>query len=121
LLRNAEDAMEKGGTLTLRSRLEPASADWDEDRVAVEVEDTGCGIPAQVKHRVFDPFFTTKKGGTGTGLGLSVSYGIIRSYGGTIEIESEPGRGTKATVTLPIMRPVAAAPPVESEPDAARQ
>jgi signal transduction histidine kinase len=107
LLRNAEDAMENGGTVTLTTRLEPASADWEEDRMVIEVEDTGSGIPREALPRVFDPFYTTKKGGAGTGLGLSVSYGIVRSYGGTIEIASEPGHGTHVTVALPIIRPVA--------------
>jgi signal transduction histidine kinase len=110
LLRNAEDAMESGGTVTLTTRLKPASAEWHEDRIVIGVEDTGCGIPARDLPRVFDPFFTTKKGGTGTGLGLSVSYGIVRSYGGTIEIDSEPGRGTRVRVSLPLIRPVAASP-----------
>jgi signal transduction histidine kinase len=110
LLRNAEDAMENGGTVTLTTRLEPASTEWHEDHIVIGVEDTGCGIPARDLPRVFDPFFTTKKSGTGTGLGLSVSYGIVRSYGGTIEIDSEPGRGTRVRVSLPLIRPVAASP-----------
>lgn len=105
LLRNAEDAIEGSGTVTLTTRLEPASADSDADHVVIEVEDTGCGIPPDALARVFDPFFTTKKGGTGTGLGLSVSYGISRSYGGTIDIDSEPGRGTRVIVTLPVIAP----------------
>jgi len=108
LFRNAEDAMDNGGTVTLTTRLDTASADWHEDRIVIGVEDTGCGIPAVVLNRVFDPFFTTKKGGTGTGLGLSVSYGIVRSYGGTIEIDSEPGRGTRVRVSLPLIRPARA-------------
>jgi len=109
LLRNAEDSMEKGGAVTLTTRVEPASAEWDEERVAIEIHDTGCGIPRELLARVFDPFFTTKKGGVGTGLGLSVSYGIVRSYGGMIEIDSQPGHGTRATVSLPIIKAVPSA------------
>ena len=107
LLRNAEDAIRGKGTVTVSTRLEPArpayGGESDSDRAVIEVEDTGCGIPRDALARVFDPFFTTKKGRTSTGLGLSVSYGICRSYGGTIDIESEPGRGTRVIVTLPVV------------------
>jgi len=112
LLRNAEDAMEDGGTITLTTRLEPAVVAGDDPRIAIEVEDSGCGIARGDLVRVFDPFYTTKKGGAGTGLGLSVSYGIVRSYGGTIDIDSEPGRGTRVTVALPLVGP--------AQPDAAK-
>jgi len=110
LLRNAEDAMDDGGTITLTTRLEPASVDGEDEHVVIEVEDTGCGIARGDLVRVFDPFYTTKKGGAGTGLGLSVSYGIVRSYGGTIDIDSEVGRGTRVTVRLPLIHTVTASP-----------
>jgi signal transduction histidine kinase len=63
------------------------------------VADTGQGIPEELRRRIFQPFFTTKE--TGTGLGLSIVSGIISSYGGAIDVESEPGRGTTFTIRLP--------------------
>jgi signal transduction histidine kinase len=85
----------KGGVITLRTRL-------IEGACAIEVEDTGCGIPAHVLPHIFDPFFTTKGTGEGTGLGLSVSLGIIERHGGQILVESEVGKGTIFTVCLPL-------------------
>ena len=101
LMVNAIHAMPEGGPLRLRTR--------DEDRsghagVAVEVSDTGVGIPADRLRKIFDPFFTTRSHG-GTGLGLSISYTLIARYGGTITVESEPGRGSTFTVWLPTLRP----------------
>ena len=92
LVLNAADAMPKGGSLTLRTARDGA---W----VVVEVADSGLGIPPDVRRRIFEPFFTTKE--TGTGLGLSIVSGIISSYGGTIDVESEPGVGTTFTIRLP--------------------
>jgi len=92
---NALHAMEKGGDLTIRTIAR-------EDGVAVEISDTGKGIPEEALSRIFDPFFTTKPVGEGTGLGLSISYEIIKGHGGEIEVESEPWKGTTFTVVLPV-------------------
>jgi C4-dicarboxylate-specific signal transduction histidine kinase len=74
------------------------------DRVVAEVADTGVGIPEDVKGKLFEPFFTTKKVGKGTGLGTSISYGIVQGYNGTIEIESQPGIGATFRLTFPRAR-----------------
>ncbi len=97
LLMNARHAVGDGGAITLSTRFEA-----DEGRVAISVRDTGYGIEARNLPRIFDPFFTTKSTGEGTGLGLSVSYGIIKSHGGDILVESEPGQGSVFTVLLPV-------------------
>ena len=67
-----------------------------------EVSDTGCGIPKSVLHKIYDPFFTTKESGKGTGLGLSIVYQIVTKYGGTINVESEEGRGTTFALRFPV-------------------
>ena len=90
---NAVDAMPNGGNLTL------AAEDVD-DSVVISVGDTGTGMPPEVKSRIFDPFFTTK-GKAGMGLGLAVSFGIIRRHEGSVEVESEVGIGTKFKISLP--------------------
>ncbi|HYJ88582.1 MAG TPA: ATP-binding protein [Pyrinomonadaceae bacterium] len=90
---NAVDAMPEGGQLTL------AAEDMDES-VVISVGDTGTGMPADVKSRIFDPFFTTK-GKAGMGLGLAVSFGIIRRHEGSVEVESEVGMGTRFRIKLP--------------------
>jgi signal transduction histidine kinase/ActR/RegA family two-component response regulator len=91
---NAVDAMPEGGTLTVATQ--PQAEDWVEMRIT----DTGIGMTEEVKKRVFDPFFTTK-GVKNSGLGMSVSYGIIKRHGGEILIESEPGKGTNFIIHLP--------------------
>jgi len=96
LLLNAKDAMPRGGWLTLATQSE-------EDTVVVEVRDTGHGIPKEHVRRIYDPFFTTKGLGRGTGLGLSVSYGILQEHGGAIFVESDPGKGTTFQVALPAL------------------
>jgi two-component system, NtrC family, sensor kinase len=96
LILNARDAMPSGGWLTLATRA-------DEDAVVVEIRDTGTGIKPQDIKRIYDPFFTTKGIGRGTGLGLSVSYGILQEHGGAIFVESAPGQGTTFQVALPPM------------------
>jgi signal transduction histidine kinase len=73
-----------------------------EDHVWIEIADNGCGIPQAIRSRIFDPFFTTKPIGTGTGLGLSLSYGIIQKHHGRIGVESEEGAGTTFRIELPI-------------------
>lgn len=94
LIQNAVQAMPRGGTL--RVALSQAGR-----AVALAVSDTGVGIPPENLGRVFDPFFTTKPAAEGTGLGLSVSYGIVSAHGGRITVESAVGRGTTFTVLLP--------------------
>ena len=94
---NAQQAMgEKGGNLTVRTHQN------DDGAIVVEVEDDGPGIPEEIRGNIFDPFFTTKPAGQGTGLGLSVTYGIVKDHGGDIRIEDPPGGGTRFVVTLPI-------------------
>jgi CheY-like chemotaxis protein len=73
--------------------------------VRIEIADTGPGISREIKDRIFDPYFTTKKMGEGTGLGLSVSLGIVQHHGGAIDVESAPGAGTVFTVFLPLTEP----------------
>jgi len=105
LILNAVDAMPEGGTLTLVTRA-------TEDQVEVAVSDTGVGIPAAVRDKIFDPFFTTK-GPQGTGLGLSMTYGIVSRHGGSITVDSEEGRGSTFRLSFPsaaTVEPPAAAP-----------
>jgi hypothetical protein len=94
LILNAKDAMPSGGWLTLATSA-------DDDTVVVEIKDTGVGIRREDIKRIYDPFFTTKGMGRGTGLGLSVSYGIVQEHGGAIFVESAPGQGTTFQVALP--------------------
>ena len=86
--------MPDGGTL----RVDLAMTDG---HVNLAVTDTGCGISKANLPKIFDPFYTTKDIGKGTGLGLTVVHGIIQEHGGTIRVESEPGRGTTFTLSLP--------------------
>jgi signal transduction histidine kinase len=76
----------------------------DDTNVWIEIADNGTGIPKEIQSRIFDPFFTTKPIGSGTGLGLSLSYGIIQKHGGQIDVQSAPGCGTTFRITLPIRR-----------------
>jgi two-component system, NtrC family, sensor kinase len=99
LIVNAEYAMHRTATrrLTVRSRRDVVAC-----VIVIEVVDTGAGMTAEVAKHIFEPFFTTKPVGVGTGLGLSVSYGIVQAHNGTIRVESTPGVGTSFTVTLPM-------------------
>jgi len=96
---NAEHAMTTSAskTLTIRSANERS-------RVVVAITDTGCGMSPEVQKRVFEPFFTTKPEGQGTGLGLSVSYGIVRTHGGTLSVTSLEGAGATFRVAFPLER-----------------
>ncbi len=95
LLINAQQVMEPaGGKVHVSTRLSGTD-------VIIEVDDTGPGVPQDVRARIFDPFFTTKQAGQGTGLGLSVSYGLIRDHGGDIRVSDAPGGGARFTISLP--------------------
>ena len=100
LLINAIEAMPDGGTLSVRVTRSPVL-----NGVRVEVEDTGVGIPEDVRTRIFEPFFTTKQPGVGTGLGLAVMYGIVRRHGGSTDFVSRAGQGTRFWVDLPVEPP----------------
>ncbi len=104
LVVNARDAMPEGGRLSVRAGRAGSE-------VFLEVEDTGTGIPPEVRERIFDPFFTTKGHGHGTGLGLAVVHGIVESHRGRIEVESEPGLGSRFRVILPAVEAAAGAGP----------
>jgi len=94
---NAAEAMEGKGKLTVTTKTSS-----DKEYVEVNFTDTGCGISPEDREKVFDPFFTTKEVGHGTGLGLAVSHGIIARHKGTIEVESEMGKGTSFIIRLPL-------------------
>lgn len=94
LLVNAMQAISDEGKIAVQTRI-------NEDRVELTVTDTGCGMSPAVLRRVFDPFFTTKEVGEGTGLGLAVVHGIVTSHQGTIQVTSEPGKGTQFVVSFP--------------------
>jgi signal transduction histidine kinase/CRP-like cAMP-binding protein len=99
LLSNAMDAIEaKGGEGEVHVTTSVIEGEGGEPRVAVAIRDTGGGIPAEKLSRIFDPFYTTKPVGLGTGLGLSVSHGIVAKHGGEIRVESVPGQGSTFTV-----------------------
>jgi signal transduction histidine kinase len=97
LFMNARDAMPNGGMLEVRTAS-------NNGYVEVEITDTGTGIPRENLIRIFDPFFTTKSSGRGTGLGLSVSYGIIKEHAGKIDVRSTPGKGTSFRLEFPTAR-----------------
>ncbi len=94
LINNALDAMPEGGAITIKTVTE-------NNQLVITVTDTGCGMPLSIKNRIFDPFFTTK-GVQSTGLGLSVSYGIINRHKGSLEVDSKEGEGTTFTIKIPV-------------------
>ncbi|MBW2238752.1 MAG: HAMP domain-containing histidine kinase [Deltaproteobacteria bacterium] len=100
LIVNAVHAMKDGGDITIRAKNE-----WDENGFSFQVIDTGEGIPENIILKVFDPFFTTKEVGKGSGLGLSIIYGIMELHGGNISVSSEVGKGTTFTCFLPFNHP----------------
>jgi two-component system, NtrC family, sensor kinase len=102
LIVNAAQAIDEKGTITLASGSE---GDW----VWVQIEDTGCGMDAEVQRRIFEPFFTTKGIGRGTGLGLSLSFSIVQKHGGTIQVHSQKGQGTAMRIWIPVTGPQAPA------------
>jgi PAS domain S-box-containing protein len=95
LAANARDAMPHGGKLVIRTSVEG-------DRVRLEVSDTGCGMDAATRARIFEPFFTTKTAGRGTGLGLASVQAVVQQHGGSVRVESEPGKGTTVVLDLPM-------------------
>jgi two-component system cell cycle sensor histidine kinase/response regulator CckA len=118
LVVNARDAMPQGGKLTIRTAnancrpsgtvdpvdpVDPGDA-GDGPLAVLEVTDTGCGMDDATKARIFEPFFTTKGKDRGTGMGLSTVYGIVKQCGGTVTVESQPGRGTTFKIFLPRAR-----------------
>jgi signal transduction histidine kinase len=107
LIVNAIQATDSGGAVTVGLRRAPAQPPADhggpkQEYVCLEVTDTGHGMDAQTAKRVFEPFFTTKGVGEGTGLGLSVSYGIVKEHGGWIDMRSEIGKGSAFSIYLPL-------------------
>lgn len=97
LVMNAAEAMPKGGAVRVRT-----SHDAEGDALVLEVSDSGAGIAPEHLQRIFEPFFTTKEAGKGVGLGLAVVYGIVDAHRGSVDVRSEPGRGTTFRVTLPL-------------------
>ncbi len=95
LIMNAGQAVENNGNIFINSRVE-------HDHILIEVEDDGPGIDKDIQDKIFDPIFSTKEPGQGTGLGLSVSYGIVREHGGEIRVQSVPGHGARFSVILPL-------------------
>ncbi|MBI4541674.1 MAG: PAS domain S-box protein [Gemmatimonadetes bacterium] len=119
LVTNARDAMPDGGMLTIAvqsAALDRVRCDrlgWGEPGryVALTVRDTGTGMDDETRQRIFEPFFTTKPVGTGTGLGMSMVYGLVKQHLGYVSVESEPGHGTVITLYIPPTDEVPAAPP----------
>ncbi len=97
LIKNACDAMEKGGTLSISTELRG-------DSIEIKVSDSGKGIPPEIRGKIFEPFFTTKKKGEGTGIGLAVCSEIIQRYKGEISVKSTEEKGSSFIVTLPVLR-----------------
>jgi CheY-like chemotaxis protein len=125
LIVNARDATAGGGSISVRCRelqLEHPRDGVQGDQVTpgryavLSVQDTGAGIPTELQARVFEPFFTTKATGEGTGLGLSMVYGLVRQSGGFVSLDSTPGQGTSIEILLPAHAPPATAEATEMVP-----
>jgi len=99
---NALDATDPGGSITVTTGIGVSTSHPGQNGIEILCTDTGCGIPPENLSKLFDPFFTTKEVGHGTGLGLSVSYGIVERHGGTIWVQSKVGKGSTFKVWLPI-------------------
>jgi signal transduction histidine kinase len=95
-------------TVAVSALAQTSAAECRDDFIRIRIADTGCGMEQEVVDRIFEPFFTTKGVGEGTGLGLSVVHGIVTGHGGTIEVASEPRKGTTFTILLPGSQPAAA-------------
>jgi CheY-like chemotaxis protein len=116
---NARDAMQQGGTFVIDARNATQGGNaMANEHIAIAMRDTGAGIPPEVIGKVFDPFFTTKEPGEGTGLGLSQVYGFAQQSGGSVSLDSMPGRGTTITIRLP--RSHKPLPNVPDDDDASR-
>ncbi|MCB0182595.1 MAG: hybrid sensor histidine kinase/response regulator, partial [Anaerolineae bacterium] len=110
LVVNARDAMPEGGTVRVETRVERLAKPLCRDQaevpkgryVTIRVRDEGVGIPPEQIGRIFEPFFTTKRAGEGTGLGLSMVYGIVKQSGGYVFADSTPGQGTVFTLYFPV-------------------
>jgi two-component system NtrC family sensor kinase len=103
---NATQAIEREGKIVIETRRVDGKDPGAPPMVEFSIRDNGCGIPQANLQRIFDPFFTTKEVGRGTGLGLSVSYGIVKAHGGTIKVDSVVGEGSTFRVQLPTVPPV---------------
>lgn len=106
LVENALQAMPEGGSLTMRTSVSGIAGGEGEQRIAVEITDTGAGIDPEHLAQIFQPFFTTKTIGRGTGLGLAIVQETVRAHGGQITVESEPGKGSRFSIFLPLVRNV---------------
>jgi two-component system NtrC family sensor kinase len=102
LIINALDATEPGGNINIYTATGLSASDTGHKGVEITIADTGSGIPPDNLDKLFDPFFSTKEVGQGTGLGLSVSYGIVQRHGGTIRVQSELGKGSTFFIWIPI-------------------
>jgi two-component system NtrC family sensor kinase len=99
---NALDASEPGDNINIYTATGLSASESGKKGVEITIADNGCGISPENLDKLFDPFFTTKEVGQGTGLGLSVSFGIVQRHGGTIRVQSEPGKGTRFFIWLPV-------------------
>ncbi len=105
MIHNAVQAMPNGGELIVEGRVftdkDSAAERCQRDLIKIQIKDTGCGMKPEVLRNIFKPFFTTKLDGRGTGLGLPITYGIVRDHRGRIEVDSRQGKGTTVEIALP--------------------